>query len=54
MFDYYGATLTYAIQYIPIFMLHTYDHIPAEELGPIISNVMLFLYFDIFLIKKNT
>uniref|UniRef100_A0A0M3IT26 ABC transmembrane type-1 domain-containing protein n=1 Tax=Ascaris lumbricoides TaxID=6252 RepID=A0A0M3IT26_ASCLU len=38
MFDYYGATLTYAIQYIPIFMLHTYDHIPAEELGPIISN----------------
>uniref|UniRef100_A0A914ZKA1 ABC transporter domain-containing protein n=2 Tax=Parascaris univalens TaxID=6257 RepID=A0A914ZKA1_PARUN len=38
MFDYYGATLTYAIQYIPIFMLHTYDHVPAEELGPIISN----------------
>ncbi|VDM47197.1 unnamed protein product [Toxocara canis] len=51
LFDYYGAILTYAVQYIPMFILHVYDHIPAEKLGPIISNNA---FFFIMLVNSFT
>uniref|UniRef100_A0A1I7ZL51 ABC transmembrane type-1 domain-containing protein n=1 Tax=Steinernema glaseri TaxID=37863 RepID=A0A1I7ZL51_9BILA len=36
-FDYYGAMLSYAIQFIPIFMLHSYTDKTGGDLSEIIS-----------------
>uniref|UniRef100_A0A0N4ZIX9 ABC transporter domain-containing protein n=1 Tax=Parastrongyloides trichosuri TaxID=131310 RepID=A0A0N4ZIX9_PARTI len=50
-FDYYGGLLSYAIQYIPIFMLHTYKDVDPTKLPEIISN-NAFVY--IYLINSFT
>ncbi|VDK19668.1 unnamed protein product [Anisakis simplex] len=51
LFDYYGAILTYSIQYIPIFILHSYDDKKPDELGKIISNNA---FFYIMLVNSFT
>ena len=40
-FDYFGMILSYLVQIIPIFVLHSYEGKRPEELGTIISNVSL-------------
>ncbi|CEF62878.1 ATP-binding cassette sub-family D member 4 [Strongyloides ratti] len=50
-FDYYGGLLSYGIQYIPIFLLHTYKNVDPKVLPEIISN-NAFVY--IYLINSFT
>ncbi|VDN59196.1 unnamed protein product [Dracunculus medinensis] len=50
-FDYYGGILSYAIQYIPIFMLHIYDDKPPSDIAMAISN-NAFVY--IYLVNSFT
>ncbi|VDK24321.1 unnamed protein product [Anisakis simplex] len=38
-YNYYGACLSYAIQYIPIFIYHLYDDMPVYDLAGTISQV---------------
>uniref|UniRef100_A0A915AKD2 ABC transporter domain-containing protein n=1 Tax=Parascaris univalens TaxID=6257 RepID=A0A915AKD2_PARUN len=45
LFDYYGAILSYAIQFVPVFINHLYDHTPPAELAGIISkNAFVYIY----------
>uniref|UniRef100_A0A0N5C3D9 ABC transporter domain-containing protein n=1 Tax=Strongyloides papillosus TaxID=174720 RepID=A0A0N5C3D9_STREA len=50
-FNYYGGLLTYAIQYIPIFVMHSYKDVDPKKLPEIISN-NAFVY--IYLINSFT
>uniref|UniRef100_A0A0K0EFB9 ABC transporter domain-containing protein n=1 Tax=Strongyloides stercoralis TaxID=6248 RepID=A0A0K0EFB9_STRER len=50
-FDYYGGLLSYGIQYIPIFLLHTYKNVDPQHLPEIISN-NAFVY--IYLVNSFT
>uniref|UniRef100_A0A915Q3F9 ABC transporter domain-containing protein n=1 Tax=Setaria digitata TaxID=48799 RepID=A0A915Q3F9_9BILA len=45
LFDYYGGILSYAIQFIPVFVIGTYNNLPANDLGRIISNnAFIYMY----------
>lgn len=50
-FDYYGGTLSYAIQVFPIFMFGTYDGLDEPTLGEKISNNA---FYYIYLINSFT
>uniref|UniRef100_A0A0N4ZSI0 ABC transporter domain-containing protein n=1 Tax=Parastrongyloides trichosuri TaxID=131310 RepID=A0A0N4ZSI0_PARTI len=50
-FNYYGGFLSYAIQYIPIFIFGTYNNLTPSELAEVISN-NAFVY--IYLINSFT
>ena len=50
-FDYYGGLLSYALQFIPIIMLGTYDSKTPADLAQIISN-NAFVY--IYLVNSFT
>uniref|UniRef100_A0A0K0EZ39 ATP-binding cassette sub-family D member 4 (inferred by orthology to a human protein) n=1 Tax=Strongyloides venezuelensis TaxID=75913 RepID=A0A0K0EZ39_STRVS len=50
-FDYYGGLLSYGIQYIPIFLMHTYKDTDPKDLPQIISN-NAFVY--IYLVNSFT
>ncbi|TMS34030.1 hypothetical protein L596_001694 [Steinernema carpocapsae] len=44
-FDYFGGMYANAIQYIPVFMLHSYDHVkPADRSTLISANAFIYLY----------
>lgn len=39
LFDYYSGILSYAIQFIPVFIYHSYDQTSPGDLAGIISKV---------------
>ncbi|CEF65261.1 ATP-binding cassette sub-family D member 4 [Strongyloides ratti] len=51
LFNYYGGFLSYAIQYIPIFIFNSFDDLKPSELAQVISN-NAFIY--IYLINSFT
>lgn len=46
-FDYFGAILSYLIQYFPIFLMHSYSDTSPGDLAMIISNVSLLSEFEL-------
>lgn len=42
-FDYYGVMVSYLIQFIPVFIMHSYDGMPPADMGTVISNVGLLI-----------